>query len=114
MNEITFIFFGLGYNNHYQADVFVYDDNNLVYEGKTYNSKIRICLKKYKKYKLLAKFLNSYLTYCFYVDSDRSYFLCFNHSTITLSNNPITFFLTDYYYHNLPIERGELLLWPKT
>lgn len=114
MKEITFIFNGLGYGSHYQADVFIYDKNNLIYEGKTYNGSISINLQKHRKYKLMAKFFNSYLTYCFYVDKDMKYKLSFNHSIIDLSRtNSITFLLTDYYYDNLPIERGELILWPR-
>lgn len=47
--NITLNFLGLGYNNINQADVLIYDEfNNLVYNKKTYNNKLNICLKRIK------------------------------------------------------------------
>ena len=113
--EIEIKFLGLGYNKFYQANIWIYDsNNNLVYKGKTYNSKINICLKKNKLYKLKATSLNENINTCFYVSNLDSYIFIFDRAKNTIrQNRKITFLLTDYYYNNLPIEKGELYLWQK-
>lgn len=84
--------------------VYIYNlKNELVFEGQTCFNEIEICLKKHNVYRLVAISNYQKIITSFYVVNDKYKFYF---------NNPITFLLTDYYY-NLPIERGELLLWQK-
>ena len=84
----------------------IYDGCSLIYKNY-YNGLINICLDKNKVYKIvintsLRTFIYSFIASC--------------HDRITFNipnNNIITFRLTDSNYLNLPIERGELLLWEK-
>ena len=106
--NVCFKFYGLGYDNYYQACVYIYDSfNNLVYSGQTYNGKLEVCLKANARYKVVATFFGEVLVR--YICGNLcSYIFIFNHAI--LQNQSITFILTDYFY-NLPIGRGELLLW---
>jgi hypothetical protein len=113
MKKIRIFFKGLGYNNHYQADVFIYDNTNLVFESKTYNGHVNVCLCPNKVYKIVARSLGETIMYHIYVINDKKYVLPFKRSIINHINNSITFRLTDYHYDNLPIERGEIILWPR-
>lgn len=113
MKKVKIKFNGLGYGYQYQADVFIYDNDNLIYDDKTYNGEINICLKQNKLYKIETYFLNEKLIKYIYIKDCDCYILNFNHSILNISSNLITFLLTDYHYDNLPIERGEIILWPK-
>lgn len=112
MKEIKLKFIGLGYSNFYQAGVKIYNNNILVYKGKTYNNELIICLNVNTLYKLVAISMDEVVETYFYVSSDYEYVFAFNRGTYKANNRSITFLLTDYYY-NLPIERGEMILWPK-
>ncbi len=108
MKRIKLIFNNLGYNCYNQANVFIYDcNNNLILEGVTFNNEIELCLEENNVYKLIAISNYQKLITSFFVNKNNSYRFSFN---VINENNTITFLLTDYYY-NLPIERGELLLW---
>lgn len=110
MKEIKFL--GLGYNEFYQAKIKICDlNNNKIFEGKTYNGKIKICLKENNIYKLKAVSLNEKINTYFYVSKKDIYVFAFDRTKIPI-NRIITFLLTDYYY-NLPIGKGELYLWQK-
>ena len=113
--NITLKFLGLGYNNINQADVFIYDCcNNLVCNKKTYNNKLNICLDKNKVYKIVAKSLGDTIESVIYTGKNNNYCFRFSRSIIDIVNeDSITFLLTDYYYDNLPIERGEMILWQR-
>ena len=113
MRKVKIKFNGLGYNKHYQADVFIYENGNLIFDGKTFNGKINICLKNKKCYKIEASFFNEKIVKYIYIKDCDCYFLNFHHSILYINSNLITFLLTDYHYDNLPIERGEIILWPK-
>ena len=102
-------FYGLGYNDINQANIKIYNKNSLIYCGKTYNNELIINLKECNIYKLIATSENEIITAYFYVSNRYEYYFVFN----SIIYNPITFLLTDYYYDNLPIERGELILWKK-
>lgn len=102
---INIKFIGLGINNNYQALVRIYDsDNNIVFDGVTYNGEIDVVLSKYSTYKLEARFFNEYIESYMYITKSKYVFI-FNHSIY--NRRTITFSLRDYYY-NLPIERGEI------
>lgn len=113
MKKIIIRFLGLGYNEFYQANIKIYDlDNNLIYKGTTYNGKTKLCLKENHAYKLIAKSLNETIHTCFYVSNINEYLFIFNWAKYN-QNRRVTFLLTDYYYNNLPIEKGELFLWQR-
>lgn len=114
MKEIKLKFYGLGIGNNYQADIKIYDNyGNLVYDGQTYNGCLIICLEECKRYKLIANSCGDIINVCFYVYNNDIYNFFFNRSYINRNSNSITLILTDYYYKNLPIEEGELILWQR-
>ena len=109
MKRIKLEFLGLGYNNYNQACIDIYDcNNNLIFEGITFNNEIVLCLYDCNVYKLVALSNNTRLVTSFFVNNTSKYIF-----DLSINNNPITFKLKDSYYENLPIERGELLLWQK-
>ena len=109
-------FLNVGYNDSYQVKLKIYDSNNkLVFSGTTYNGEITILLKKNKVYRLEAYFLNEKICTSFYTSNEYNLLFFFNHSIINqpdITIHTVTFLLTDYYY-NLPIEKGEILLWQR-
>lgn len=111
MKGIKLKFIGLGCGNYLQANVKIYDsDCNLIYDDRTYNGQISILLNVDQCYKVIAYCCYGYINVWFYVDKNRDcYKFCFN----TVEDNSITFLLTDYYYSNLPIEKGEIILWQR-
>ena len=118
MKKITLRFIGVGYDNLYQAIVEIYNSKQkLIYKGKTYNGSIKICLKTNDYYCIKAYFLNEYIDTIIYVNNYKNdYILIFDHSIININNretNTVTFLLTDSYYKNLKIEKGELIIWQK-
>ena len=110
MKKIKLIFYGLGYNNFNQAFISIYDsNNNLVSNGYTYNNEMMVCLKECAVYRMVALSNGKKLVTSFYVNNNCTYRFSFESSNEP--DNSITFILTDSFYENLPIERGELLLW---
>lgn len=107
MKDILLKFYGLGYKNYNQAKVKIYDNNNLVFDGMTYNSELSLYLEKYKVYRIIAEANGLLLATSFYVGEQKIYLFSFN------IIKTITFILTDSNYQNLRIERGELLLWQR-
>ena len=110
MKEVNLIFVSLGYNTFYQAQIYIYDiNNNLIYEGTTYNGKIKLCLLNNNGYRLKIITCNQVIITSFYVSNsyDNYYF-----NTNTNISRNITFILKDYYY-NLMISKGELILWQR-
>ena len=104
---VNIYFNSLGIKNNYQAYVQIIYLNKLIYEGNTYNGCLKVMLKPNRVYTLKAYFYGEIIIKSFYVKNNDCYTFNFNHG---LFNN-IIFRLTDYYYNNLPIERGELILW---
>ena len=112
MKNIHLKFLGLGYNSSFQAFVRIYDlEDNLIYEGMTYNNILSINLNMCNCYKIVASFLSETLIKYICIGSMDTYIFIFDHAIFN-DDNSITFLLTDYYY-NLPIERGELILWQR-
>ena len=115
MKKIIIRFIGLGLKEQYQAHVIIYDNcHNLIFDGYTYNGYLSVILKSNQSYILQAFSLNDYISTIFYVNNNNcEYKFIFNRSIYTNTNiKTITFLLTDYNYNNLPIEKGELILWP--
>ena len=110
MKEITLIFNGLGYYKYCQANILLYDNlNNLIYNGQTYNGKLKLKVEKNTIYKMIAYIDNEMIEKYIYTINNK---YCFSFNRNIIKYNPITFILTDYYY-NLPIERGELIIWQR-
>lgn len=109
--KVKLKFNGLGINNKNQANILIYDNfGNLIYNGQTYNGILNICLNENCVYHLIANSCSDKIDTYFYVNN-YEYIFNFKRSLIK-QNNSITLLLTDYYY-NLPIEKGELILWQK-
>ena len=100
-------FLGLGINNNLQSLVKIYHKNKKIYEGLTYNGEIYVNLKFNEVYEIEAIFFNEKIST--YIYNNRcEYVFAFDHNI--LIERTITFLLKDYFY-NLPIEKGELILW---
>ncbi len=96
---------GLGIYEYYQADIDIYDDDNLVYRGKTYNGKLYINLVEGNVYKLVATTYNNKLISSFYVLKGQNEYR-FILNNLTKKIRTITFHLKDANYYNLPIQKG--------
>ena len=104
MQEVILSFFPTGYKDYYQVKLRIFDNNReLIFEGKTFNGKIKLCLLKKKTYLLEATLGSNQLIVPFYV-TNYHYVILFNNDNI----DTITFLLTDYHYDNLPIMKGVL------
>ena len=113
MKEILLKYIGAGYNNEYQLEINIYDlNNNLVYSGTTYNGSINVCLRTNQYYKVQANANNEILNSVIYVNCTRDIYTFVLTSSYMVINNITTFILKDYNY-NLPIEKGEIILWKK-
>ena len=118
MKKIKINFIGTGYYNLYQAKVNIYNENNdLVYQGKTYNGVIYVNLEPNKIYRLESLLLTEYINITFYTKMHiKEYTFIFENAIITQNSqktNTVTFLLTDLNYKNLKIEKGEIVLWQK-
>lgn len=104
-------FAGLGIGCDFQAYVRVFDGKKMVFEGFTKNGEVYVPLKKNKAYRIWAQFLDEVINTSIYNDGP-SCRLFFEHSVFEPSLEPetITFLLRDFYY-DIPIERGEIILW---
>ena len=113
MRKINLRFVGTGYNNYYQAEVKIFDKcNKLVYRGYTYNGRVTVCLKDNCFYKIKATLNNQIINTKIFVNNCicNYEFIFYNCCLNNNIDNEVTFLLTDYYYSNLPIERGNLIL----
>ncbi len=112
MNNVLLEWKGLGYLSIFQAQVYLYDDdNNLLYVSETYDGKLKVCLESNRVYKIIAISSSEIFKKNVYIDTCRNkYTFYFSRS---IYPRIITFQLTDFYYKNLPIEKGEIIIWPK-
>ena len=110
MNNIKIKIIGLGYGNINQADVLIYNmKGNLISDKRTYNNEVCFCLDTCNIYKVVIKNKNINISKIFYaLDNSIIYINLYEFYPRT-----ITFLLTDYYYENLPIMKGEIILWQK-
>lgn len=110
MNIIKIKFRGLGYGDIFQAQVFLYDKKNLIAVEQTKNGFFQISLEPEKVYHMIAISPNEILKRVFYVDKKRKIY-CFSfRRALFYSKSIVTFHLTDFYYRNLPIKKGEIIL----
>ena len=114
MKNVKIKIIGIGYNNIYEALVIIFDkNNNIICKGKTFNGTLNACLKVNRIYKIKVCYLNQVLNRVFYVNNYTDiYEFAFNCSYYVNNDNTsdITLFLTDYFYDNLPIEKGDIIL----
>ena len=115
INSVELYFFGLGCNDLYQANIKIYDGKHLIVNKKTYNGKVIVCLKPDKKYLLIAESnFSKIISYLNITSLQNKYYYIFSNAYCNATNNRIiTFLLTDYNYVNLPIEKGEMVIWQK-
>ena len=89
------------------VDVKIYDsNNNIIYSGQVSCGEGFVYLKPNAVYRLVALKGCEVIDVNFYVNSQ---IYCFAFPSLYVLNN-VTLFLTDYFYPNLPIERGEIIL----
>lgn len=79
---------------------------NTIYNNKITNNEIEICLEENNSYLVIARVKNRVLKRVICIDKKTNKFIFSFYIRI------ITFLLKDYYY-NLPIKKGELILWQK-
>lgn len=114
VKKLKLNFIGTGLKDKYQALVYIYDAyGNLVYKKKTYDGVLTLHLRKNHVYKLVATSCGDTIYSSFYTNKSK-YCFVFNRSILRVNNaRTITFLLTDFYYKNLPIEKGEMYLWQR-
>ena len=118
MKKVVLRFIGTGVGNKCQAYTRVYDKcGKIIFEGKTYDGYLTLYLEKNAVYRLFALSYGDAVINVFYVNnSDEKYIFYFRRSLRKYDNpypKPITFLLSDVNYYNLPIEKGEMVLWQK-
>lgn len=115
MKKIILKFIGTGIGDKYQACVNIYDTyGNLILKKKTYNGILDINLKENIVYKLVATSCTDTIKTSFYVNKcSKEYIFIFSRSILSSGLRTITFLLEDANYNNLPIEKGEIILWQK-
>ena len=110
MKDVTLKFIGTGYNGINEAQVKIYSDNEMIWKGNTYNGRVNCKLKNRCFYRLIAQTKYAKINKYFYINDNNTYIFSFYYCI--QNNSPvsrlITFRLTDYYYDNLPISKGEL------
>ena len=111
MKQVYLKFIGTGYKSNYQADVVITDNNKVVCKSKTYNGLLKVSLCLNKVYLIKASCLGYTIKAIVIINDNDTYYFVFPYSYIN-NSKVFTFLLTDQNYKNLPIEKGELLLWP--
>ena len=109
IKRVTIKILGIGVS---KAFVTIFDNNNrIVYKGTT-NGIISLCLNNKSIYKINICYLGYELKRVFVVNNYNNYEFIFDCSYYVPNNNKhnITLLLTDYYYNNLPIQKGDIIL----
>ena len=112
MKKIKLRWNGLGWKNQFQADVFLYDEKGcLLFQGRTISGECYIWIQPEKVYKVLSISEGEFFQKVFYVDKCKSvYTFSFSQSIYQKESTHLyTFHLTDFYYPDLPIEKGEII-----
>ena len=113
MTKVILTFYGLGKCSSYQATINIFNSSNkLIFSSITRDGKVCFWLPINQAYTVLAVFQNQVIRSSFYVDCMYNKFLFFFPNSI-VNLNRVTFYLDDFYYNNLKIEKGEIILWPK-
>ncbi len=101
--NITFNFKG----SYYVKVIIMNSNGNIIYNDYTYNGKVNVCLDVNQIYKVIGISCGEIININIYIDSKHNNYLLYFPRSIKV-DHIITFLLTDSYYENLPIERGEL------
>ena len=110
MKNIKLKFIDAGINDSFQYNIKVFDiNNNLLYEGNTYNGEICFNLKKHSCYRIIAKSKQNILCKSIYISPYSNTIFLWN-ETFKNKPKPVTFTLTDANYNNLCISKGEIIL----
>ena len=114
MKRINLYFLGLGYYCINQANVCIYDKSGrLVRNLKSYNGKVSTCLCE-GCYYLVAKSKCETINKVLDVNClNDNYTFIFRSAYMDINPRLATFILTDRNYDNLPIEKGNLILWQR-
>ena len=110
MRKIVIQFMGMGVCDKCQAKVTVFDLNGCkVTSGYTKCGRFVFCGKDRVFYKI--KYTINGITNFKTIYANSNYYPIMYQGII--SSRPIAFLLTDDYYANLPIKKGEMMLWQK-
>ena len=87
-------------------------NNNIITNCVTYNGKVCVRLEKNKAYRIIIRYHSQLVNKVFIVRTNNVYSFILNGAIYNPCNRiqNITFLLNDYFYNNLPIERGVLTL----
>lgn len=112
MIDIIIKIVGLGIGNEAQGSLFLTDyENKQFYKEKTYDGMVKFSLKANCLYKLIIISCQGRRVISFYVDRKRK---CYRFNIFdNIFTRKIIFQLTDANYKDLPIEKGEIILWQK-
>lgn len=112
MKNINIIVEGTGYEDKYQAYVAIYDlEDNLIFDGYTYNGCIGVSLCDNNFYKVYIKYFRGIICTSIYVNNSLKDSIFISKYNYKKSDSSMTFNLTDSNYEGLKIERGKLNLW---
>ena len=112
MKNVTIRLLGVG-NSLYQPEVYIYDESgSLVYSGYACNGMVQVMLCCNKCYKVVAKSCLAQGIAIIYIGKPTVYSINLN-CCCQIGRRIITFLLSDENYSNLPIEKGQVILWQR-
>ena len=112
MKNVTIRLLGVG-NSIFQPEVVIYDDSGcIVYSGCAYNGMVHVMLCCNKCYKVVVKSCLAQCITIIYIGKPTVYSINLN-SCCQINRRIITFLLSDENYSNLPIEKGQVILWQR-
>ncbi len=112
MKNVTIRLLGVG-NSIFQPEVVIYDEfGSLVYSGYAYNGMGQVMLCCNRCYRVIAKYCCAQTVAVIYIGKNDIYGINMN-TCCQNDENLVTFTLSDANYSNLPIEKGEVILWQR-
>lgn len=112
MKNVTIRLLGVG-NSIFQPEVVIYDGSGcIVYSGCAYNGMVQVMLCCDRCYKVIARCCLAQTAAVIYIGKNDIYGINMN-TCCQNDENLVTFTLSDANYSNLPIEKGEVILWQR-
>lgn len=114
MKKVCLQFMGMGIKQKCQAKVVVCDLRGcMVAKGVTKNGIFCFTAKEKSFYKIKYSINGLVNNKTIYINNNNYYPLMYQGMFVNQTNRSkaITFLLTDSFYHNLPINKGEMVLW---